>query len=170
MDLLGTSKLIAIHSSTSAFTGSTGDASGTTAGSTSGGTGQSTAGGYITASTGVDLSGYSGVLFTATVTNATAATIFAGFSTVGTTAAVTGWTRLGGALAGVATTSPTTTYFTSALDVVNPMQRYLNLNVQIPTSSAIVTSMSALLYGAHTNPAVQPTNLGGKNTVVGTTA
>ena len=158
MNLIDNVKVIQIYGSSAAFAGSTGDAGGSTAGSTSFANSQSTAGGYPYASTGVDTQGYRGVLFIGNVAGTTAATLYAGFSTVGSSAAVTGWTQLPLAGVGSATTAISTAYTAYVLDVVNP-PRFVAAITQVPSSSQIVESVTAILYEPHLAPAVQPTLL-----------
>lgn len=168
MNLLSGVKVSNLWGSTSASFGSTGDAGGTTAGSTTN-VGQSTGGGWPTASTGLDMQNFESALLIATVSNTTHAILKAGFSVVGTSAAVTAWTDLPGVYTGFNTTAPSTNSYVLALDVIKPTVRFINATVQVPTSSAVVESVIAIQYQPQKSPVAQATGLSNQ-TVIGSTA
>src|SRR5258706_14971676 len=142
MNLLPTVAVKNIWSSTSAAVGSTGDAAGTTAGSTQGDS--TTIGGFPFTSTGIDMQGYDGVVFKADIAGSSGSVLKATFSNLSSTVSSTSWTDFPSAY--VASGTESTAFHSLVLDVVRPTKRFVTATVQVPSSSAVVLSVTAIQY------------------------
>jgi hypothetical protein len=160
MNLLNNVKVITLGGTTGGV-GSTGDAGLSTAGA------YIANGGFQTASTGIDTSGYGGVMFIATVYGSTISGIHAGFAP-NSSAAVTGWTDFS-TNAGIFTATSSGVQ-TLVLDLVKPVQRYVNATVFVGTSSGFINSLTAVLYSPDKAPVAAYSTSIGTNTVSGTTS
>lgn len=169
MNFLTNVTVSTIWSSTDGAIDSTGNG-GSTVGNT--GDGSTTKGGMnATASTGLDMSGYDGVCFIATVNNSSYAVLKAGFSTVSSTVAASAWTDFGTAYKQA--TFGSTVQGTIILDLYRPTQRYVSATSQVASSSGGTRSIVAIQYNADKLPKGAASTaylVFGVNTVVGTTA
>lgn len=172
MNFLKNVRVTTIFTTTSGTLGTTGDAvAESTAGSS--GDGTTTKGGFPFYSTGLDMSGFEGVAFIATMqgTSAAGATLKAVYSAVSSTVAGSAYTDFPTAYITTATAS--TVYDTLVLDLVRPTKRFVAAAVQLSATSATVAGIIAIQYGNEKNPVTSLStaySVGGVNTVVGATA
>ena len=172
MNLLKSVKVTTIFSSTSAAVGSTGPVAALSTAASSGGD-STTATGIPFGSTGLDMAGYDGVVFIATVTGSSAGANFlrAAWSAVSSTDAITNFTEYptahakGGA-------SASTVYDKLVLDVVRPVKRYIAAIVGVAATSEVVLDITAIQYVAGKSPVTSTSTgyfIGATATAVGTT-
>ena len=154
-----------------------------TAGSSGTGNNSTTYGGYPYASIAWDMAGYEGALVLANITtwttgpagsNATLQIYGGGTTQVsGTTGLSTTYTKLNDAY----TVGMSSTPFLLWLDVNKPKTRYLQAQVQVPSSSQVPTTINVIRYGAKIEPTTAqgvlandaPTGVNGARGAVGGT-
>lgn len=128
-----------------------------TAGSSGTGNQSSSYGGYPYAGGAVDMAGFTGALFIANITYWTTG-IAGGNNTLqiyganggATTSLSTTFTKLNDAYAFGQSSTP----FALIVDVQKPSHRFLQPQVQLATSSGVLTSINVIRYGARTEPTV----------------
>ena len=171
MNLLRSVKVSTIFTSTSAAVGSTGPVAALSTAASSGGD-STTATGIPFGSTGLDMQGYDGVVFIASVTGSSAGPNFlrAAWSAVSSTDAITNFTEY--PTAHVKGNSSSTVYDKLVLDVVRPVKRYIAAIVGVSATSEVVLDITAIQYVAGKSPVTSTSTgyfLSGTATAVGTT-
>ena len=172
MNLLKNIKVTTVYTSTSAAVGSTGPVAGLSTAGSSGGD-STTKTGIPFGSTGLDMAGYDGVVFIATVAGSSAGLNFlrAAWSAVSSTDAITNFTNYekayvtGGA-------SASTVYDKIALDVYRPVKRYIAAIVGVAATSEVVLDITAIQYRGSKAPITSVSTgyfISAANTAVGTT-
>lgn len=171
MNLLKNVKVSTIFTSTAgASAGSTGPVAGLSTAGSSGGD-STTLTGIPFGSTGLDMQGYDGVVFIASVTGSTGVNFLrAAWSAVSSTDAITNFTEY--PTAHVKGNSASTVYDTVVLDVVRPVKRYIAAIVGVAATSEVVQNITAIQYLAGKAPVTSISTgyfLTGAATAVGTT-
>lgn len=134
MNLLENVKIVTLWTSTAVSVGSTGNG---------GSSGSFGANAFV--STGIDTAGYGGVLFVSNVANSSVSQLSAAFASASTIAAGS-WTALNSS-ATISGSGASTVFETLALDIPSHTQRYLAAAVGVPTTSGVLLSIHAILYG-----------------------
>lgn len=172
MNFLKNFKITSVWTSTSAATGTTGVAiTVSTAGSSAGDS--TTPGGFPFPSTGLDMAGYTGVTFLATIVGASTGTavLKAAWSAKSSTDGSSNFTDY--PTAHIVDGGGSTTYTKLVLDVVNPVKRYIQAVVQLGATSEVLLDITAIQYPGHKTPITNQSTsylIGNTLTVVGTTS
>ena len=172
MNFLKSVKVSTVFSTTSGNLGTTGIAVAVSTAGSSGGD-STTKGGFPFASTGLDMSGFDGVVFVAQSAGSSAGiqALFAGYSTISSTSLSTTFTEYPSAH--VKSASASTVYDAIVLDVYRPVYRYINAVMQLGATSEVPVSIIAIQYSGAKLPITSTStayNIGGSAIVVGTTA
>jgi len=171
MNLLTSVKVSSVLSTTSGTLGSTGIAVAVSTAGSSGGD-STTKGGFPFASTGLDMSGYDGVVFVGISAGAVAATpcMFAAWSGVSSTSLSTTYTEY--PTAHVQSAGASTVFDVVVLDVVRPVKRYINAVLQLGATSEIPLGIIAIQYQSDKRPVTSTSTqytISGAVTAIGTT-
>jgi len=151
MNLAARTKISLVYQSTSAFAGSTGDASG-----------GSTALGYPFNSTGIDMTGFETCVAIATFagTSTGVKVLTASSLSASSAAPATGWNSYTGSTATSGTATASSAASAIVLEIVEPRNRFIGFTASVSSSSDMPTSIVVIQAGKHTQTATPNTTAG----------